>query len=127
MSVEELKTCVQRYRDIDNKLRAINAEVQELRKQRNNAEISVIDIIKNPAFSDFKKLEISDDGSVIKIQRPNEWNKPWSLSKSLLKQMLDEYFKGNSSPSSQECYEFICETIKPMLVADAYSIERIVK
>jgi hypothetical protein len=127
MSVEQLKACVQRYRDVDNKLRMINAEVQELRRQRSIAETSVIELIKTPAFSDFKKLEISDDGSTIRIQRPNEWNKPWSLSKGLLKQMLEEYYKTTKSPSANECYEFICETMKPMLVSDSFNIERIVK
>jgi len=127
MSVEQLKTCVQRYRDVDNKLRMINAEVQELRRQRSIAESSVIELIKTPAFSDFKKLEISDDGSTIRIQRPNEWNKPWSLSKGLLKQMLDEYYKTTKSASANECYEFICETMKPMLVSDSFNIERTVK
>ena len=127
MSVEQLKTRVQNYRDLDNKLREVNAKVQELRKLRSEAESKIVEIISNPDFSQFKKLEISDDGSMIRIQRPNEWNKPWSLSKSLLKQILDEYYKTTKSPSSQECYEFICETIKPMLVADSFSIERIVK
>ena len=127
MSVEQLKTRVQNYRDVDNKLREMNARVQELRKIRTDAELKIIEIVSNPDFSHFKKLEISDDGSVIKIQRPQEWNKPWSLSKSLLKQMLDEYFKDNSNPKPDECFQFICETMKPMLVAETFNIERIIK
>jgi chromosome segregation ATPase len=127
MSTSELKARVQEYRDLDNKLREVNAKVQELRRVRSEAEDRIVEIIRRPEFSEFKKLEISDDGSTIRIQRPKEWNKPWSLSKSLLKQMLDEYYKTTNSPNSQECYHFICETMKPMLVSDSLNIERTVK
>ena len=127
MSTSELKARVQEYRDLDNKLREVNARVQELRRVRSEAESRIVEIIRRPEFSEFKKLEISDDGSTIKIQRPREWNKPWSLSKGLLKQMLDEYYKTTKSPSADECYEFICETMKPMLVSESFNIERTVK
>jgi len=78
-------------------------------------------------MKNYEKIRVSDDDSYIRILRPSKWNKPWSLSKGLLKQMLEEYFKTSGSPTAEECFEFICETMKPMLVADTFSIERIIK
>jgi hypothetical protein len=127
MSIPGLKDRVKTYCNINNKLREKNAEVQELRKIQAQAEINLIEIISTEQFKDYEKIQVSDDDSYIRILRPTKWNKPWSLSKSLLKQILDEYYKTAGSPNANECYEFICETMKPILVSDDYSIERIVK
>ena len=127
MSVPGLKDRVTTYCNIDNKIREKNAEVQELRKVRVQAEINLIEILSSEELKNYEKIRVSDDDSYIRILRPTKWNKPWTMSKSLMKQLLEEYFKTSSSPSAEECFEFICETMKPMLVADTFSIERIVK
>jgi len=121
-----LKQHVKTYCEIDNKLRDKNAEVQELRKIRAQAEMNLIEIFSSEEFKAYEKIQVSNDDSYIRILRPSKWNKPWSLSKSLLKQMLEEYYKTSGSPSADECYQYICETMKPMLVSDEYGIERIV-
>jgi predicted RNase H-like nuclease (RuvC/YqgF family) len=127
MSVSGLKERVASYCDIDNKIREKNAEIQELRRIRSEAEMNIIEIMSSEEFKEHEKIRVSGDGSYIRILRPNKWNKPWSLSKNLLKQILVEYDNSKGSSISEECFEFICETMKPMLVSESYSIERIVK
>jgi len=125
--VPGLKDRVKTYCEVDNKLRDKNAEVLELRKVRAQAEMNLIEIVSTEEFKAYEKIQVSDDESYIRILRPTKWNKPWSLSKGLLKQLLEEYYKTTGSPNAAECYEFICETMKPMLVSDEYGIERVVK
>jgi len=127
MEVSGLKHHVKTYCEIDNKLRDKNAEVQELRKIRAQAEMNLIEIFSSEDFKAYEKIQVSEDNSYIRILRPTKWNKPWNLSKGLLKQLLEEYHKTTDKPSADECYEFICETMKPMLVSDEYGIERVVK
>jgi hypothetical protein len=127
MSVSTLKDRVKAYCNINNKLREKNAEIQDLRKIQAEAEINLIEIVSTEQYKDYNKIQVSEDDSYIRILRPTKWNKPWSLSKGLLKQMLEEYYKTSASPSANECFEFICETMKPMLVSDEFSIERVVK
>lgn len=127
MSVSGLKDRVTTYCNIDNKIREKNAEIIGLRKMRSEAEVNLIEILSSEELKNYEKIRVSEDDSYIRILRPTKWNKPWSMSKSLMKQMLEEYFKASGSPSAEECFEFICETMKPMLVADTFSIERIVK
>jgi hypothetical protein len=127
MSVPDLKDRVKAYCNINNKLREKNAEIQELRKIQAEAEINLIEIVSTEQYKAYEKIQVSEDDSYIRILRPTKWNKPWSLSKSLLKQILEEYYKTTRSPSAEECYSFICETMKPMLISDEFSIERVVK
>jgi hypothetical protein len=127
MSVPDLKTSVENYCKIDNEIRELIAKVMDLRKVRSDLEMNVIEIMSTEQFKNHEKIQVSADGSYIRILRPTTWNKPWNLSKGLLKQMLEEYHKTTRSPSADECYTFICETMKPMLVSDSYAIERVVK
>jgi len=127
MSVPDLKSRVKAYCDINDKLREKNAEIMQLRKQQADAEMNVIEIMSTEEFKNHEKIQVSADGSYIRILRPTKWNKPWSLSKGLLKQLLESYYEGTDKPSADECYEFICETMKPILVSDEYGIERVVK
>ena len=127
MSVPDLKERVKAYCNINNKLREKNGEIQELRRIQAEAEMNLIEIVSTEQFKDYEIIQVSEDDSYIRILRPTKWNKPWTLSKGLLKQLLEEYYRTSTSPSADECYEFICETMKPMLVSDNYSIERVVK
>jgi len=127
MSVPDLKERVKAYCNINNKLREKNGEIQELRRIQAEAEMNLIEIVSTEQFKDYEKIQVSEDDSYIRILRPSKWNKPWTLSKGLLKQLLEEYYKTSTSPSAAECFDFICETMKPMLVSDNYSIERVVK
>jgi hypothetical protein len=127
MSVPDLKDRVENYCKVDNEIRELNTKIMTLRKVRSDIEMNVIEIMSTEEFKNHEKIQVSADGSYIRILRPSKWNKPWNLSKGLLKQMLEEYYKTTGSPSAAECYEFICETMKPMLISDEYAIERVVK
>ena len=78
--VSNLRRLTRDYRTYDNELRNLNSQVYELREVRKGVEVLIIDILKEDAFKDYNKLKIEDDGSIIKIQRPQTWSKPWSLS-----------------------------------------------
>ena len=72
------------------------------------------------------KLKIEDDGSTIKIQKPETYSKPWNLSKKDLQSILGSYFASTSMPNAQSCYDYICNDRKAKLVATEFAFTRIV-
>lgn len=123
--MESLKQYLREYREIDNEIRTLNKELYEKREVRKNVEGGIIKIIAQPQFSEFSKLKLEDDGSLFKIQRPNNWQKPWALSKKDLQTLLSEYFGSTSTPNADDCYAFICEKRKNDLVATEFNFTRI--
>lgn len=121
--MQDLKTYIKEYRNIDDEVRRANKVVSELRDERKTIESKITTILRRPEFAGYDKLKIEDDGSTIKVQRPNEWNKPWSLSKRDLQDALKEY-RGPYTPES--CFEFIVERQKNKLVATEFAITRTV-
>lgn len=97
--MEELKTCVRRYRDLDNQIREINKNVGTLRERRKIVELEIGDFLKSPQFSQHNILAL-EDGSRINVQRPQQWSKPWSLSKKSLGEHLVNYFAMSRNPSA---------------------------
>ena len=90
--MSDLLKCVRTYRSLDDKLKVLNKEVQVLREERKIAEIEMSDILKSVNYATIHKLEIKDDRTVIKIQRPDMWSKPWSLSATDLKELLNQFW-----------------------------------
>ena len=125
-AIRDLKRCVKQYREIDDKLRDLNREVYEKRESRKIIELELADLMKVDQFMNFKKLKIEEDGSTITVQRPNEWTKPWSLSKKDLKDLLERYFNSTNFPNAEKCLEFILEAQKTKLTSTEYSFNRIV-
>lgn len=125
-AIGDLKRCVKQYREIDDKLRDLNREVYEKRESRKIIELELADLMKVEQFVNFKKLKIEEDGSTITVQRPNEWTKPWSLSKKDLKDLLERYFNSTNFPNAEKCLEFILEAQKTKLTSTEYSFTRIV-
>jgi len=124
--MEDLKTCIRSYRDVDNKLRELNGRVYELRQERRSLEIELGDIVKNPQFDSVHELRINDDGSSIKIQRPG-WKKPWGLSKKDLSEHLIAYFKETMNPNPEECMAHIIAEQNKKLVSDDFCFSRVVR
>jgi len=122
--MENLKRCIREFRDVDNELRELNRVVADKREKRKNVELEMADIIKNPIFQGYDKLKIDDDGSLIRIKKPDTYMKPWSISQRDLKDLLDKYFSG---PQTVSCFDFIVAERKKDLVAHEYSFERVVK
>lgn len=125
-AITDLKRCIKQYRDADNDIRLLNKMVHEKRETRKIVELELADLVKLPQFSGYDKLKIEDDGSTIKIQKPETYSKPWSLSKKELQSLLDRYFKDRTSQNSKDCFDFICNDRKAKLVATDYSFARVV-
>jgi len=124
--VSKLRKLTSDYRAYDNELRNLNSQVYDLREARKGCELLIVDILKQDAFKDYNKLKIEDDGSIIKIQRPQMWSKPWSLSQKELKGLLEVYFEAHNLGSSDNCFAYILQEKKALLVADEFAITRTV-
>ena len=109
----ELKNCLKQYRDIDNQVRELNKSVHELREQRKIVEFEMADILKSPHLSQVGVLRLEDDNSMIKIQRPGTYSKPWSLSKRDLQNYIEHYFQNaNQGANAKDCIDFIVQQQK---------------
>lgn len=126
-AINDLKRCVKQYRDVDNELRLLNKQVYDKRETRKIVEMEMCDLIKLPQFTSVDKLKIDDDGSCIKIQRPETYAKAWSLSKKELEALVGSYFQSTNSYSASSCVNFIVEQRKRALVGKEFEFSRIVK
>ena len=122
---DQLKQAVQKYCQVDNELRILNTQVYEKRDIRRQFETEIAGFVSLPAFSDIQKVKI-EDGSYIRIQRPETYSKPWSLSKKELEQLLQSYFQTSRNPSAEECSKFIVEQRKQASIAKDFEFTRIV-
>jgi hypothetical protein len=125
-AIRDLKRCVQQYRKVDDELRVLNHEVYNKRESRKIVEMELADLMKVEQFVNFRKLKIEEDGSIITIQRPQEWTKPWSLSKKDLKDSLERYFNSTVQPSPDKAFEFITEAQKTKLTSMDFNFSRVV-
>lgn len=121
-----LKNCIKKYREVDNDIRTVNKQIQELRDTRKSIELELSTILALPDFSGFDKLKIEDDGSTIRVKRPELYNKPWTLSQKDLLQYIQSYFDSTNSHDAVSCFDSILKEHKQKLVAKEFSFERIV-
>ena len=124
--LQSLKKHLHEYRETDEALKGLNQQAGDLRQHRKVIENDMSKILSLPDFQGFEKLELSEDGSIVKIQRPNTWNKPWSMSKAELMDGLDEYFTKNKNTSAEECYEFLVKRQQPKMVATEFAFDRVI-
>lgn len=125
-AMNDLKRCVKQYRDVDNELRALNKQVYTKREARKIVEMEMADLVKLPQFSVVDKLKIDDDGSYIRIQKPDTYSKPWSLSKKDLDDLHKAYFASTTNPTAEGCTSYILENRKRCLVGKEYEFERVI-
>lgn len=123
----DLVKCVRKFRTLDDELRTVNTRAQKLREDRKFVESEMGDILKRVAFAGISKLEIQDDGSYIKVQRPEMWNKPWSLGARDLQVMLDDYFRAPGPHTSTGCHGYIVNRKKQDMVAHDFSFRRVMQ
>jgi len=126
MSIDQrdLVKAVRNYRAIDDKLKEINKEIHKLRENKKFVENEMSDILRRQNFAHIYKLEIADDGSYIRIQRPETWNKPWSMGAREMQGHIDEYFKTHAGPNAEGCYKFIVDRKKKDMVAKEFAFTR---
>lgn len=116
----DLVKAVRKYRAYDDELKELNAKVHKLRENKKFVENEMSDILRRTNFQNLHKLEIQDDGSYIKIQRPQTWSKPWSLSQKELKDLIGSY----TGPIS-DLFRWIVERKKQDMVSQEFSFKRI--
>ncbi len=121
----ELVNCVRKYRTLDNRLKTLNQETQKLREDRKIIEMDMTDLLKTTEFATISKLEINDDNSYIKIQRPDMWSKPWSLSAKDLKTHLENFWRTSLPKTGESCYAYIVDKRKNELVSTEFSFSRL--
>lgn len=124
--VQNLRNAVMRYKTVDDRLRELNKQVYTLRDQRKITELEIVDIIRQPEFATYEKLDIREDGSSIKIKKPETWNAPWSLSKAKLHEYLSQFFQSAAPKDAATCFDFIRDTHQATLRQNTFSIERVV-
>ena len=124
--VAALRQLTRNYATYDNELRGLNNRVYELRDARKGVEQQMVEILKDDEFKNFDKLKNQEDGSIIRIQRPQMWSKPWSISQKELKTMLETYFDSTTNSNSTDCFNYILTKKKTSLVADEFAITRTV-
>lgn len=126
MDQRDLIKCVRQYRQYDDALKQLNSKANEIREKRKIVELEMGDILKRPDFAHVFKLEIADDKSAIKIQRPDTWSKPWNLSVRDLTVLVQEYFQQPGVKDADTCLAYIVKRRKEDLVAKDFSFSRIV-
>lgn len=104
----ELLELIRKYRELDTSIKKINKNLTDLRDERGTLEHSMEQIFASPEFAHFHKMDLSDD-SYIRIQRPGEWKKPWSLSKKELGTLLVEFFASGKPVNADSIYQHIVE------------------
>ncbi len=124
--MNDLKSCIKQYREIDDEIRDLNKQVYEKRDARKTVEQEIAVIIRDPQFSTIKKIKLEEDGSTISFKRPNEWVKPWSLSQKELKELTTQYFAVAGQFNAESLVKFIVDTRKQSLVSTEFSFTRTV-
>lgn len=116
----DLVRAVRKYRSLDDQIKEINTTVYKLREDKKFVENEMSDILRRTNFQNLDKLEIQDDGSYIKIQRPETWSKPWSLSQKELKDLIAGY-----TGPLDGLFKWIVERKKTGMVAKEFAFKRV--
>ena len=122
--IDTLKSWLKSYAKIDDDIQNANKKVYDLRTERRDVETNIAKILQSPELSHIEKIQLSEDNSVVKIQRPG-WNKPWNISKKELKAILEAYFNSTSTCSSDDCFDFIVNSSKERLVSTEFNFTRV--
>jgi hypothetical protein len=122
---KELKECVARYRELDNQIREVNKSASTLREKRKITEMEISDYLKIPEFSQHNLISL-DDGSKIKIQRPQQWSKSWSISKGDLGRYLKDYFENHGDSNAVDCFTYISKRQKEDAVSNEFKLTRFI-
>lgn len=124
--IKDLKRCVKQYRELDDEIRELNKQVYAKREDRKIVEMEMTDLIKLPQFDQIDKLKIDDDGSIIKISRPGNYNKAWSLSKKELEILVTGYFDSTTKHTAKDCIQYVIEERRKALVGRDYDFSRVI-
>ena len=59
--MNDLKSCIKQYREIDDQLRELNKRVYEKRDARKVVELEIAGIIRDPKYDAIKKIKLEED------------------------------------------------------------------
>ena len=133
MELQILKSCMETFRKVDDELKQHNEKAAELRRERKEVEDKMAEILAKPEYAALEKLESSVDGSTIRINRPQEWKKGWSLSKKELEDGLKDYFwvikqskhEPGWEPNAEECFGLLVDKQEKKMVATEFAFDRV--
>ena len=123
--VNNLRIEITQYSVVDDEIKRLNKDLAEAREQRRLIEDRITVLLATPQFAEYKRLSVSSDNYIIKIKRPQQWEKPWSLSRTALQLYLLEYFRVEGERTAQGCYDYIL--LRNKHVATQFALERIVQ
>jgi hypothetical protein len=121
--VQNLRTEVIQYSVVDDEIKRLNKELANAREQRSLIEDRITVLLASPQFVEYERLSVTTDNSIIKIKRPQQWEKPWSLARTSLLEYLEDYFRNEQRPTANTCYEYII--LRNKKVATQFALERI--
>jgi len=132
-TLQTLKSYVQTFRKLDDDLKQSNEKANELRREKKEIEDKMSEILAMPAYKDLVKLELSDDGSSVRINRPQEWKKGWSMSKKELQEGLNDYFmlirnmnhEPGWQPNAEECFGVLVDKQEKKMIATEFAFDRV--
>jgi hypothetical protein len=129
MSIDQrdLIQCVRKYRKYDDELKELNSKTYDIRQEKKLIELEMSDILKRPTYSHIHKLDLPDDKSEIKIARPEQWSKGWTLSVKELTTLVQAYFALPGSKTADGCVDYIVKQRRSDLVSTEFSFSRIVR
>lgn len=123
----DLIQCVRKYRTYDSEIKKLNTASYDLREKKKLIELEMGDILRRQAFSHIHKLDLPDDKSEIRIARPEQWSKGWTLSVKDLTTLVQGYFALPGSKNADTCVEYIVKQRRADLVSTEFSFSRIVR
>lgn len=122
--LDKLKNHLRSYSKIDNELQDLNKKIYDLRTERRDVETHMASILSGADFAQIDKIQLTEDNSFVKIQRPG-WNKPWSISKKELTTSIESYFKDTTTPNANDCYAYIVKAQRDKLTSTDFNFTRV--
>jgi hypothetical protein len=117
-----LRAAASRFVALDEQIKELNARVSQLRETRSIIELEIADILRQPEYATFDKLNVN--GEEIKVKRPGYWNNPWSLSQSALERYSAQYINSTANHSVTGFIEYIKAVYGQTRVSNRFSLTR---
>lgn len=120
--MDEFRTTVGRYTELDNRIRELNRQVLPLREQRKMVELELVDILKTPAFAQTKNFQFQ--GSTFTAKEPGTWRATWYLTQGDLRNDLVTFWTSGKPMFSENCFQHIVENVRSRTRATEWQIIR---
>ena len=92
----DIRTAALELSQIETEIDEINARMYALRQRKNQKSDQLKQILTNPQYNTVNILSLPN-GKEIKIIR--EYNKPWSVTQTMLQEIITLYFRDHEIPN----------------------------